>query len=92
MDKLPYKYTPSVLRRIPTKEKNEPIRYGVGIKYRDGTEVGMTDGPFESIFDALEIVGEENSGVFELPSGVELYYWSPAEDRWIKNDPIDPKR
>jgi hypothetical protein len=96
MTNLPDKYTPSALR-LKVKPKPKKVKYGVGIIYEPGIEIedlALHFGPYESIFDALEVVGEENvcEGVFELPSGIELYHWDQKNLRWVKNDPIDPKR
>jgi hypothetical protein len=56
-EEYPDNYTPTTLRRKPTPKMKREIKYGVGIEHKPH-ELDMTDGPFPTLIEALEIVPE----------------------------------
>ena len=79
---LPDVYQPKVLR-YAVQNKPLEVRYGIGIKHAPN-QFGMTHGPFYSIMQCLEIIGEKYAYILQLPTGQTLYRWKQNEQLWEK--------
>lgn len=80
---MPETYQPSVLRTGQLRPKM-PIRYGIGIQDTQD-RYGLTQGPFETLVEALECPALNGEMIILLDPYVcnkPIYYWE--DDKWIK--------
>jgi hypothetical protein len=75
-------YIPTSIRP-PTPLPREE-QWAIGIEHSRGC-FGMTEGPFKTELEALEIVGQAKSRIIHfLPDGADVICWWWAGDRWIQ--------
>lgn len=73
--------------------ENDKLSVKYAIAFRpDGEHGAFIDGPFDSLYEALEVIGEKGHYIYELhldQESVPIRKWSDKKMKWLKRKKDD---